>query len=88
MSDNQLSHDEDDQLKQQLLELAYDLLSDNEAAALWRRIETEPDVAAAYSAAQRAAGVFAVAAKVRVPKVELAARRCHPTRRGFDSRPL
>ena len=76
MSDNnQLPTDPRDQLQQQLLELAYDLLSDDEAAALRRRIETEPDVASAYVAAQRAAGVFAVAAKVCVPKVELAVPR-------------
>jgi hypothetical protein len=60
-----------DELHQQLLELAYDLLSDDEAAALRRRIDAEPDVARAYAEAQREAKLFAAAARLHVPHVQL-----------------
>ncbi len=51
-------------LKQLLLELHYDLLDDNEASELRARIENEPQVAAAWSQTLRLAGKLASAAKV------------------------
>ncbi len=61
-----------DELHQQLLELTYDLLGDDEAAALRRRIESDPDVARAYAAAQHRAKLFEAAARLHVPRLQLA----------------
>ena len=62
----------DQNLHQQLLELVYNLLSTDEAAALLRRIETEPEIAAAYEKAQRTARSIALAARTEAPKILLA----------------
>lgn len=59
------------ELRQQLLELHYDLLPEAEAAELRRRIESEPEMAAAYAEVQKTAAVFAKAARLTVPKVAL-----------------
>lgn len=61
----------DSATRQQLLELVYDLLDDEQAALLRRRIESEPELAAAWAEARRTAALFADAARVESPKVEL-----------------
>jgi hypothetical protein len=56
------------ELRQQLLELQYGLLPEGEEAALHRRIETEPEVAAAYAEIQKTASLFAEAARLNAPR--------------------
>ena len=62
----------DQNLHQQLLELVYDLLSTDDAAALRLRIETEPEIAAAYEKTHRTARSIALAARTEAPKILLA----------------
>ena len=52
-----------DQLDQQMLELVYELVADNEAAQLRERIAREPAAAEAYQRALRTARVFSTAAR-------------------------
>src|SRR6185295_3890134 len=61
------------QLQQQLLELIYDLLDDDAAAALRKRIEAEPVVAEAYAAAQQTAKLMSTAARLQSPPIRLPA---------------
>ena len=80
-------------LHQQLLEFVYDLLSEDEAAALRRRIETEPEVAREYEEARRTARMFASAARREEPQIQLgrpeeAAATFRPARRRVSSRNL
>lgn len=57
---------DDDELRQTLLELHYGLLEDDEAAELKRRIETEPQMAQRWAETLSMAGRFAEAAKAPV----------------------
>ncbi len=57
-----------EQLQQELLELHYDLLDEQEANELRSRIETEPDVAALWAETLRLAGKIANAAKAQSPQ--------------------
>jgi uncharacterized membrane protein len=59
------------ELRQQLLELHYDLLPEGEATELRRRIASEPEMAAAFAEVQKTTAVFARAARLTVPKVAL-----------------
>ncbi|NNE00656.1 MAG: hypothetical protein HKN47_25350, partial [Pirellulaceae bacterium] len=60
-------------LKQTLLELHYDLLDDNEASAVRERIQSDPDVAAAWAETLRLAEKLSSAAKMEgVPLPEIA----------------
>ncbi|MBN2474670.1 MAG: hypothetical protein JXB62_08680 [Pirellulales bacterium] len=61
----------DRQTQQRLLELVYDLLPAAEAAELRRRIEAEPELAQAHAAAKHTAELFAAAARLPSPKIEL-----------------
>ncbi|MBN1911937.1 MAG: hypothetical protein JW818_19605 [Pirellulales bacterium] len=61
----------DPKTRQQLLELVYDLLAEDEAAELTARIEADPELAQAYAEAQRTARVLAEGAKVVTPPVPL-----------------
>ena len=54
-----------------LLELVYGLLSEDEAAELRRRIESDAELAAAYAEAQAAAGLFAASARLVAPPISL-----------------
>jgi len=60
-----------EQLDQGLLEFIYDLLPDNEAAALSSQITSDPDVARAYAEVRQQADVLAAAAKIEGPLVQL-----------------
>ena len=70
-------------MDQTLLELHYGLLDDEEADALRRRIETEPEVAMKWASALTLAGKFAEAAKVeaKVATKGAAAQRFDVNRR-------
>ncbi|MCA9137224.1 MAG: hypothetical protein KDB00_10705 [Planctomycetales bacterium] len=57
-------NEDDDDLRQSLLELHYALVDDDEAAELKRRIETDPKVAKLWAETLVVAGKFAEAAKV------------------------
>jgi len=61
----------DDPTRQRLLELIYDLLPEDEAAELRRRIDAEPELAAAYQEARAAAELFGEAARLRSEPMEL-----------------
>ena len=61
----------DPETRRQLLELAYDLLGDDEAAELGRRIASDPEVAAAHSEALEMAGLLSDAARLELPKISL-----------------
>lgn len=61
----------DPETRQRLLELYYELLPDEEAAALRRRLEAEPELARAYAEAEEMAGVLARAARWEEPKLVL-----------------
>jgi alpha-2-macroglobulin-like protein len=54
----------DSETRQRLLELVYDLLPEDEAAQLRGRIESEPEMAAAYRQAQETASLLAEAARL------------------------
>lgn len=60
-------HRDDDALRQELMELHYGLLDEDEADALRHRIETDPMVARVWADTLVVAGKFAVAAKVQTP---------------------
>jgi hypothetical protein len=60
----------DSKTRQRLLELVYDALPDDEAAALWRQIETDSEMARAYADARRTAGLIADAARIPAPQIE------------------
>ena len=66
------------ELRQKLLELHYDLLPEGEAAELRRRIENEPELAAAYAEVQKTAAIFAQAARLTVPNPLSSDRRISP----------
>jgi uncharacterized protein YfaS (alpha-2-macroglobulin family)/uncharacterized membrane protein len=57
------------ELRQRLLELHYDLLPEGEAAELRRRVESEPELAAALAEVEKTAAIFAQAARLPIPKV-------------------
>ena len=59
----------DPKTRRQLLELAYGLLGDDEAAELSRRIASDPELAGAHSEALEMAGVFSDAAKLELPRI-------------------
>jgi len=61
----------DDPTRQRLLELVYDLLPEAEAAELRKQIETDAELAQAYSEAQAAARLFSAAARFPAPKIVL-----------------
>jgi alpha-2-macroglobulin-like protein len=60
------------EIRQQLLELVYDLLSESEAAVLRARIESEPEMAAAYHEAQQTARLLAEAARLPAAPIAIA----------------
>jgi len=60
-----------DELQARLLELLYDLLPDDEAAELRRRVDGDPAVAAAYAEIQRTAKLLADAARLQAPRITL-----------------
>ena len=60
-----------DDLNQQLYELIYGLLPDDEAARLNDRITSEPDVARAYATVKQQTDVLAKAARLHGPMVKL-----------------
>ena len=64
----------DSKTRQRLLELVYEVLPEDEAAELWRQIETDSEMARAYADARRTAGLMAEAATVKAPRIE---RRRH-----------
>ncbi len=70
-------HQPNDDLRQQLLELVYDLLPDDEAAALRQRIAAEPDVFAAFTKAQQTAGLLAEAVRAPVEPIRLEAPKAN-----------
>ncbi|MEE9603158.1 MAG: MG2 domain-containing protein, partial [Thermoguttaceae bacterium] len=57
--------------RQQLLELIYGLLPQEEADELQRRIDADPQLAEAYARAKETSELLAEAAKVKVPRVKL-----------------
>ena len=61
----------DPETRQRLLELYYDLLPEEEAAELRRRLEAEPELARAYAETEKFAGVLAQAARLEEPKLVL-----------------
>ncbi len=61
----------DETTRQRLLELKYGLLSDDETAALRRRIEAEPALARACEEAKATAALLGEAARLTVPEVPL-----------------
>ena len=63
--------DRRDQLEQQIWEFVYDLLPEDEAAALRRRIAAEPDVTRLYDEVRRQAALLAAAAKLELPPIPL-----------------
>ena len=60
-----------DELRQRLIELVYDLLDDDEAESLRRRISSEPDVARAYSEVWLEAQVLAKAVRQTEDRIVL-----------------
>jgi hypothetical protein len=64
-----------DSIDQQMLELIYGLVAEDEAARLREQIEHEPAAADAYERAQRAFRVFSSAAKWKESPIEAAALR-------------
>jgi len=63
--------DRRDQLEQQIWELVYGLLPEDEAAALRRRIAAEPDVTRRYDEVRRQAALLAEAARLELPPIPL-----------------
>jgi len=61
------------ELRQQLLELVYDLLGEEETAELRRRIDTDPEVARQYAEVRDASRLLAEAARLDAPAVPLQA---------------
>lgn len=61
------------ELRQQLLELVYDLLGEEETAELRRRIDTDPEVARQYAEVREASRLLAEAARLDAPAVSLQA---------------
>ena len=61
----------DPETRQQLLELVYGLLGDEETAELQLRIASDPELAGAHSEALEMAGVFSDAAKLELPRISL-----------------
>jgi hypothetical protein len=59
------------EIRQQLLELVYGLLTDQEAVELRARIEADAELTQAYGEAMRAAGLFREAARRETPRIEL-----------------
>lgn len=74
--------------RQRLLDLVYDLLTEEEAAALRRRIEREPDIALAYRQAQAMAEEIAQAARLKTAEIHLQrpASRRHGSSEGVQTR--
>lgn len=60
----------DEETRRCLLELAYDVLPDDEAAGLLARIEAEPVLAQAYAESQQIARLLSEAARVQTAKIE------------------
>ena len=67
-----IEHLPDDELQQQLLELAYDLLAEDEAVDLRCRIDADPAVAQAYAEARRTVRLLEAASSLTAPPMELA----------------
>ncbi len=61
----------DQETRRRLLELVYDLLSDEEAAELRRRIESDPEIARAHQEAVATSELFSEAARLELPKISL-----------------
>lgn len=61
----------DPETRQHLLELAYDVLPEDEAAELRRRIDSEPELSQAYGEARAMADLLAAAARLDEPKIAL-----------------
>jgi len=61
----------DDPTRRRLLELIYELLPEEEAAELRRRIDAEPELAAAYDEARAAAELFGEAARLPTEPIQL-----------------
>ena len=59
------------EIRQQLIELIYDLLPEDEKLALLDRISSDPEVARAYSEARLESDAMAKAAKLEAPQVKL-----------------
>jgi len=62
----------DAETRQRLLELAYDLLPEAEAAELRRQIESDPNIAKAYGEAQETAKLLAEAARLPTTRIPMA----------------
>lgn len=56
---------------QRLLELVYELLTDEEAAGLRARVAADPELAKMQAEAEQAARLFAEAARLEMPRIEL-----------------
>jgi len=60
----------DPETRRRLLELVYDLLPEEEAGELRRRMECEPELAEAYAEAERTSHLFGEAARLEAPKIQ------------------
>lgn len=63
--------DRRDELEQQIWDFVYDLLPEDEAAAVRRRIAAEPDVARVHDDVRRQAALLAQAARLELPPIPL-----------------
>lgn len=61
----------DEETRRCLLELAYDVLPENEAAGLRKRLETDPELAQAHGEAQQIAELLQEAARLQTDPIEL-----------------
>ena len=61
----------DSETRQRLLELVYDLLPDEEAADLRAKIQSDPDLSAAYRESQETARLLAAAARLPSEGVQI-----------------
>lgn len=80
--------DRRDQLEQQIWEFVYDLLSEDEAAALRRRIAAEPEVRQLYDDVRRQAALLAEAAKLELPPIRLSPPGADDTTPAADAAPM
>lgn len=59
-----------DETRQRLFELAFDLVPEEEAAELRRRIEREPELAKTWAAVQESVGLLDAACRLKSPKAD------------------
>ena len=80
--------DRRDELEQQIWEFVYDLLPQDEAAALRRRIAAEPDVARVHDGVRRQVALLAEAAKLELPPIPLQRPDAEDSTPAADDAPL